>query len=304
MIYAINYASIGSEGAGEVYLKAREYNSKTALERGHVDQVIEWSPEMISDYISRHKEIFDISRGAGLWLWKPYIILRTLEQVDDGDYIIYSDAGSFYIDEVSILVDVMKRDDAWLMPYEMPLLNRQFCKHEAYVLSNQPVDDQNQICATELIVRKCPETISFVSEWLHLCEDIRILSPERYCQDIEEFSDFITHREDQSIFSLMVRKYKLTVYKEPTEAGLYPWGYAYSKGKYVKNKYPNSPYGAILLNARQNDSVEYEESFRKGLKKRHLISPEFKLFTIWKIKHLGKVFLTSLGLESLLEKLK
>ena len=306
MIYAINYVSVGSEGAGAVYIKARDYNTKTAYERGYVDKVIEWSPEMIQDYVSQHKEIFDISRGAGLWLWKPYVILQTLKQINDGDYVIYADAGSFYIDKVQPLIDVMKRDDVWLMPYEMPLLNRQFCKHESYVLANMPVDDANQICATELIVKKCPEAVKFVEEWLHLCEDIRILSPERFCHDIEEFPDFITHREDQAVYSLMVHKYGLQVYREPTEAGIMPWCYAYSRGKYMKKQYKNSPYGVILLNARQNDPEKYERDFLKGMEhlKHSWISPETKLFVTWKIKHLGKVLLLSLGLKGLYKKLK
>ena len=299
MIYAINFVSVGSTGAGAVYIKARDYNTKTAYERGCVDKVIEWSPEMIQDYVAQHKDIFNISRGAGLWLWKPYIILQTLKQINDGDYVIYADAGSFYINKVQPLIDVMKRDNVWIMPYEMPLLNRQFCKRESYVLANIPVDDTNQICATELVVKKCPESIRFVEEWLHLCEDIRILSPERFCHDIEEFPDFITHREDQSVYSLMVRKYGLQVYKEPTDAGIMPWRYAYSRGKYVKKKYKNSPYDAILLNARKNDPKKYESDFQKALRelKHSWISPEIKLFTKWKIRHIGKVLLLSLGLK-------
>lgn len=306
MLYAINYVSVGSKGEGAVYIKARDYNTKTAYERGEVDKVIEWSPEMIQDYILQHKDIFDISRGAGLWLWKPYIILQTLRQINDGDYVIYADAGSFYIDKVHSLIDVMKRDDVWLMPYEMPLLNRQFCKHESYVLANVPEDNTNQICATELVVKKCLESVRFVEEWLRLCEDIRILSPEHFCRDIEEFPDFIAHREDQAVYSLMVRKYDLQVYKEPTEAGVMPWGYAYSRGEYVRRKYNNSPYGVILLNARKKDPEKYEHDFYEELERLRYswISPETKLFIMWKIKHIGRLFLLSLGLKRLYIRLK
>ncbi len=36
-----------------------------------------------SDFVARNQ------RGFGYWLWKPYILLRTLEQAKDGDIIFY-----------------------------------------------------------------------------------------------------------------------------------------------------------------------------------------------------------------------
>lgn len=32
-------------------------------------------------------------QGAGYWVWKPFIILKELEHLQDGDYLLYTDAG-------------------------------------------------------------------------------------------------------------------------------------------------------------------------------------------------------------------
>jgi hypothetical protein len=33
------------------------------------------------------------SRGYGYWLWKPYIIKKTMEEMKDGDILLYLDCG-------------------------------------------------------------------------------------------------------------------------------------------------------------------------------------------------------------------
>ena len=32
-------------------------------------------------------------RGYGYWIWKPYIILKTLESMNENDILVYTDAG-------------------------------------------------------------------------------------------------------------------------------------------------------------------------------------------------------------------
>ena len=32
-------------------------------------------------------------QGAGFWVWKPFIILKELEHLEEGDYLLYTDAG-------------------------------------------------------------------------------------------------------------------------------------------------------------------------------------------------------------------
>lgn len=36
------------------------------------------------------------SRGFGYWCWKPYLVLQTLERMNDGDVLLYADLGCFY----------------------------------------------------------------------------------------------------------------------------------------------------------------------------------------------------------------
>lgn len=45
-------------------------------------------------FIDVHKDIFKYKMENGLWLWKPYLIKKTLEKVDDGNIVFYCDSGA------------------------------------------------------------------------------------------------------------------------------------------------------------------------------------------------------------------
>ena len=55
------------------------------------DNIFIESPETISDFIDKYHNIFKHQRGFGYWLWKPYIILRKLEELNDNDILVYID---------------------------------------------------------------------------------------------------------------------------------------------------------------------------------------------------------------------
>lgn len=44
-------------------------------------------PEPFKGYTQRYK------RGGGYWMWKPWVIHDMLERMDEGDIVVYADAG-------------------------------------------------------------------------------------------------------------------------------------------------------------------------------------------------------------------
>lgn len=57
------------------------------------DEVILYTPADLSDEIKAHP-LMQYSRGGGYWLWKPWLIQKTLQEHDPGDIVVYADAGS------------------------------------------------------------------------------------------------------------------------------------------------------------------------------------------------------------------
>ena len=57
------------------------------------DEVILYTPDDLSDEIKAHP-LMQYRRGGGYWLWKPWLIHKTLCEHEPGDIVVYADAGS------------------------------------------------------------------------------------------------------------------------------------------------------------------------------------------------------------------
>lgn len=57
------------------------------------DEVILYTPADLSEELKAHP-LMQYSRGGGYWLWKPWLIQKTLREHAPGDIVVYADAGS------------------------------------------------------------------------------------------------------------------------------------------------------------------------------------------------------------------
>lgn len=251
-MYLLNYAD------GEPYESYRKINTKTAYIFGKVDKVLEYSSKDIpQSYKDEHKEIFAYKRGAGLWLWKPYIILDALKKSKEGDWIFYCDSGATFIKKISNLIDCAKTYNQNIFLVEQPLLERQFTKRETFIGMSVGCIDQNQLLSGYILLKNCSESVKFIKEWQMYCEKIDLLSPKRFHYEIQEWDSYYSHREDQSILSLLRYKWNLPAFRDPSDYGEMPFMYA-SKGRaYNPRVYSNSNYPTCILCNRKANPFSY-----------------------------------------------
>lgn len=263
MIYLINYAN-------SKYKLQQAYNTKSAYLFGKANVVIEYSPKDIDPkFIDANKSIFKYKRGDGLWLWKPYIIKKTLNRIMEGDYLFYCDSGSILINNIQHLIKAMELSGQSMMLFELPLLERQFTKRETFIMLDYSDYSKNQILASYILLKNSEYTRNFIDTWLNYCCDERVISPKIFNNDITEFSDYFEHREDQSILSILAHKLKIPTFRDPSHYGNRPWEYSSSKWVYNPQKYENSPYPKILVSNRGDHPLRFLliEQFRTLLSK-------------------------------------
>lgn len=199
---------------------------------GQFDKCIGYTREDIDDvFYQEHKEILDNPKGGGFWLWKPYFIHRTLESMSDGDYLLYSDAGAFFLKNVEILIKELEKSDQTIMGTELPLIEYQWTKKELFRNMNcnyEKFKYSNQLQASPQLIMKCDFSSQFYKEYLLFAFN-QININDTYDKKIKQENGFIEHRHDQSIFSLLYKKYNLKPFKDPTQIGRYPRGYSASK---------------------------------------------------------------------------
>lgn len=219
MIVAINYANAK-------YRKAQKVNSKTAISKGKVDKVISYSPSNLdADFRRKNSAILSQKRGNGYWLWKPYIILKTLLKMQQGDYLVYLDSGAFYINSVKWLIAEMEKDGQEIMSFEMPFKEKRFTKKDAFIYmqcDEEKYTESNQRMATMIVFKKSEDSLRFVEEWLHYAQKEEIITDKQNYAGHENDSRFIDHRHDQSIFSLLCKKHGMKAYRDPSQFGRFP----------------------------------------------------------------------------------
>ena len=204
-IVAISYGS-------EQYDKQLEYNGKSALEIAKVNEFYGYKPKDIDhDFREKNKYILEKGRGNGYWLWKPYFLYKTLkEKLDYGDYLIYSDAAIMYVDLAQKLVDFLKEKKLDMYLHRLPHLERQYTKRDAFILLgvDQPFyAETGQFNAAFQIYRKTKFTEFFLAEYLYYAQDKRIINDDANELGVGNYDDFRDHRHDQSILSLLTKKY-------------------------------------------------------------------------------------------------
>ena len=298
-LYVCNYAD-------ERFVNQQQLNTKSAYEFGKADKVIEFDDDDIMELKMKNPEHFKITRGGGLWLWKPYIILKALDMIEDGDYLFYCDSGAVFIDDIHLMIPDLESSSHGLMLVEHPLLSQCYTKSECFHLMNCRDFSGNQIISAFIFMKKSTIVKKMIEEWLENMTDIRKVYAKKYLNNIPEFKNYIAHREDQSVLDVLRRKWKLEVYRDPSDLGLFPWAYMRAGG-YHRKKYPNSHYPVILLHVRKNNPEVYKQNYLKAVRLHKLgLNNEFtarlRLLPMY-MRHCGRLIADKVGLGKVLDKM-
>lgn len=227
--------------ANENRKKQQDFSLRMAKFFGNFDKLIAYSPEDLSaEFVEKNKRILSEPRGAGLWLWKPYLILETLKKADEGDYIFYLDSGFFITKKIDLLIKALDKSEQDIMSFQIyypeeqwtkkSLFERMGCVDEKYFKTNQFVGGICLIKNSDFSRRFFAEFLEIASVYENICD-----------ADSTELqtAKFIEHRHDQSIFSLLCKKYDLKPFRTPFVFG--ELGAAYAVMKKTSLVYKKEP---------------------------------------------------------------
>ena len=204
-IVAISYSN-------ELYQRQLELNKKSAIEVGKVDEFYSYGPDDVDPaFREKNKDILSRKRGNGYWLWKPYIIYKTIvEKLKYGDYLIYSDACVLYMKSSRLLVNFLEQHKAKMWTYKITYKEKLYTKRDAFILMDADTPyytDTNQYMATLMIYKKSKYTVKFIKEWLHYSQDKRIITDDKNTMGKENYPEFRENRHDQTVLSLVIKKH-------------------------------------------------------------------------------------------------
>ena len=165
-----------------------------------------------TNFYLENKNILDQPRGAGYWLWKPFIILETFKHIKEGDVILYIDSSDTFKDGVvNFLKKYFKNSDKNLILTPGAFPQKDWTKKDCFVLMDCDTPDFHNVIQLEagiLCFKKCNETVELVKNWLEYCQNENIITD---IQNIKgnNYEGFKDHRHDQSILTNLYVKNKL-----------------------------------------------------------------------------------------------
>jgi len=214
MKYFINYAHKNYYNSQLIALESAEKFGFKTIKCGFED--------LDFDFVEKNKHILYQNRGSGYWLWKPYIIYKTLMSINEKDYLIYMDSGANLIKPIDDLLDNI--DDKGILSFKLKSVpNYKWMKGDCFFAINDidniyQFSEKNQILASYIFFRKNDFCINFVKKWLYYSMQEHILTdiPNLFIPNCLEFCE---HRHDQSIFSLLCYKYNISYTTD-----IFQWG--------------------------------------------------------------------------------
>lgn len=207
------------------FYNSQKLNSETGLGIGGFDKVFEFRKEDISqEFYQKNKHILDQPRGAGYWLWKFHFVMRLLndDSIPENSYIFYADSGSKFIGSIDELITVFERDKLSVMTFRQNHLSYIWTKRDAFILTGTDSPEYTHTGARVggwFLLKKN----DFSREFMGKCHDYgcdhRIISDSPNELGVPNYDGFIENRHDETIITLVSKKYGLFPYRNPSQWG-------------------------------------------------------------------------------------
>jgi len=165
---------------------------KEASNSGLFDTSYSYSREDTGPLYLKHKKFIDEHpTGSGYWIWKPWIILQTLLKINEGEIVVYADAGCCFVNQGTHkesreksfhdLIDILRNADRPFMAFS-PHTKENFTKndYDQSDMQKKPVLKQFDLlenenfknyCALEaglIFIKKTPFTVAVMYYWMNL----------------------------------------------------------------------------------------------------------------------------------------
>ena len=194
---------------------------KQANDIGLFDECILYTEDFLktnSEFWDKHQSFVEkYTKGYGYYIWKPYVIKKTMEKMSDGDILLYLDAGceidSTQPQELNKLIEKVKTHK--IVGAGTGFSEFKFTKKDLFItLGMYNIECLNSVQhqgGTNFFL-VCDRTRKLVDEWYETGCDYKNINDSgstTTVADIQSHVGFHQHRHDQSIFSILTKKYKM-----------------------------------------------------------------------------------------------
>ena len=225
-------------GPDKNYYEAVDRIASQAADMGVFTDIFTYTDQTLKDeeeFWPIHHEFIEANpKGFGYWLWKPYIIKKTLDKLNENDILLYCDCGcELNVNGKQMFSTFIERvNNKLIIGTDGGSSDYNFTKADVskyFGITDINVLKQPHMQAGCLMMKKCTVITDLVNEYYEKCCIYPLLDNSESVEP--NYPPFVEHRWDQSIFNMLVKKYDLINYDlDPTH-----WGNLIgSKDNYLK----------------------------------------------------------------------
>ena len=184
-----------------------------------------WLIDNHPDFMEINKFLWETDKafGFGWCSWKPFIILDALERCQPGDIVLYTDADTYPIADLSpIFTGCADSEDGIFLFESQGNPNDRFTRRDCFIamgLDDPKYDGREHACGRFQLFRAGGWRVKqFLMEWLvysvnPMCQ---IVAPSKYGPD---HSSYARHSNEQSVLTLLAHKYGVPLHREACQFG-------------------------------------------------------------------------------------
>jgi hypothetical protein len=168
----------------------------------------------------KHKDFIENNhRVYGYWIWKSYLVLKCLEEMNDGDIVLYCDAGCEInkkgIHRLNEYFDIVANSESGILSfylhdcgYPNAYNEHNWTKNDIFLTLNcsEEIKNSHHCITTVFLVKKCDNTMKFAKQFYESCCNYNLIND--FIGDSPNHPTFQTCRHDQSVFSCLSKIYK------------------------------------------------------------------------------------------------
>jgi len=212
--------SMSFAGGGKNYYDALDRINGELKQTNIFDEIIGFTDEDLkkdTEFWEKHGNFIENNkRGYGYWLWKPYLIIKTLEKMNDNDILFHLDAGceitTYGEREIDLLKQMAYNCNKFNLLYiSAQRVEKQYTKMDLFEfmnMNNEDAKNSTQNAATVIIIKKNNKMVDFMKEWYNISCNYNLIDDSPSI--LENDSSFSDHRHTQSTFSLLTKKYNMS----------------------------------------------------------------------------------------------
>lgn len=145
------------------FTKSKQRINNEAINSRWFDTIELYSPDILDDsFKMKFNDILKEPRIAGYGVWRPYIIKKKLDEINDNDILIYLDAGcSININgkkRFDEYIKMLNNSDKGIISFQMPHTEKQYTTKEIFNYFNIDINSEyansGQILDGILIMKK------------------------------------------------------------------------------------------------------------------------------------------------------